>query len=419
MPGEEASRARLPLLVAVVLIVGVHFAGRVGAFCSPIHADSYAYGTVGYRLAQGEVFYRDVSDVKPPGLYFLYALFYAFLPAGRVTMIPADTLFGLLGYWAVFLLGRDLYGRSVGVVVAVMAALIVNFFIVMDFITDAFGLAEAFMIFPLAMAARSYLRGTTGTRGAPFLWCGLWLGMAFAIKQTALPLAGAIALHWTARWVARQSSFGCWLRGARSMLVGMVIAVMPMVIMVVAQGTWRRALELLGPAAAGMLARESAWPTQWSYVLPLWVPLVWCVLAIIWWAERGVRSRRVASVAPGDLTFLLVWCAAECVMLVYLPLRAFHYYVLSSLPVVILSGAFWKLLMETLRNHARRVMVCGVAAAAVFSMAFVRLIPDMIVPAAIARYRLYDATADRAHFEKVLSLKINTFGAPPPPPKAD
>jgi hypothetical protein len=89
-------------------------------------------------------------------------------------------------------------------------------------------------------------------------------------------------------------------------------------------------------------------------------------------------------------------------MLVYLPQRAFHYYVLSCLPLIFLSGLIWPALRASPRqagNVSGRVVI---AAVVIWSMAFVRPAVDTLVPTAIARYRSYDAAADRTVFENVL-----------------
>lgn len=420
---EVHQRARWPILLAVVAVLAIHVVGRVGAYCSPIHADSYVYATVGYRISQGEVFYRDVSDVKPPASYLLYALAYKFLPPGRATMIPVETLFSLLGYCAIYLLARELYGRRVGLVVLVTAALAMNFFMEMDFATDGYGLAEGFMILPAAAAVRHYRRGRNGDSLWRFFGCGIWIGLGFAVKQTMLPLAVAIAAHWILQSVLGRKITLRSLVSAGTMIAGALAALSPFVMLVIVQGTWRRALEVLGPDAARMLTLETAFPSQWSNVLPLWVPMVLCIMAIAWWTEDRRRNRMSgaaggvgSSLSASDLQLLLLWFGAECVMLVFLPLRAYHYYVLSCLPVVILSGAFWAGLEAQGESMSRRGRFASVAVAAVLSMAFVRTAVDTMVPAMIGKYRSYDSAADRAYFDGLLARGITDFGAPPASP---
>lgn len=412
---DTGSRCGWPIAVAVLLILGAHLVGRTGAYCSQIHADSYIYGTIGYRIAQGEVFYRDVSDIKPPALYLLYALAYLVLPAGRITMIPVDTIFGFLGYWAVYRLGCELYGRRAGLVLSVTLAAVVNYFVMMDFITDGFGLPETYMLFPAAMAVRRYRRGAARGDAASFLWCGVWLGGALMIKQTALPLAAALVTHWAAVVAVERRGWRIGLRGGAWTAGGVLLAVSPFVTLVMIQGTGARAWELLGPAAARMLSRESAWPTQWSNVLPLWVPLVWCVWGLSAWTQTRRRHGRDGLFpAARDVGFLLLWAALECAMLVFLPLRAYHYYVLSCLPFILLSGSFWTMLPRLAGRFSERAVVRCLSVAAVLSVVCGRSVPVTMVPTALGRLRRYDAEADRAFFDHVLALQINTFGAPPP-----
>lgn len=204
------------------------------------------------------------------------------------------------------------------------------------------------------------------------------------------------------------------------MFAGAAAAIAPFVIMVLAQGTWRRALSIVGPNAARMLTLETAWPSQWENVLPLWTPMAWSALALLLWIEfRWKRPASDASPQPGgsmspaDLSFLLIWLITECIMLVFLPLRAYHYYVLSCLPLVILSGAFWSHLLALRNVLPRRELAACVSAAAVFSITLGRTIVDEMVPKTIGNFRSYDAAADREYFDEAVSWGNIDFGAPP------
>ena len=102
-------------------------------------------------------------------------------------------------------------------------------------------------------------------------------------------------------------------------------------------------------------------------------------------------------------------------MLVYLPFRAFHYYVVSCLPLVLLSGTLWAGLGALRDKLPPRPALSCVSVACVLSIAFSRIVVDTIVPIAIARYRSYDAAADRSYFDELVSREVIDFGVPPGP----
>jgi hypothetical protein len=414
---------RVGAAAAVIFILGIHVVGRVGSFCSPVRADSYAYTCIGYRVAHGEPLYSEtLSDVKPPLLYHLYGLVYLVLPPGRLSVVPIDTLFGLLGYWATYLLARDLFGRKIGLVVTVVAAMAYNALIVWDFGTEGFGLAESYMVLPAAMAARAYRRGVLGDRNAAFLACGLWLGIEASIKQTVLPLAATIAVHWTALSLFRSMNARRWLRGSLAIGAGVVAALLPWIVFLAARGTLLSMIEVMRTGAVGQLAKFTARPDQWSNVLPLWLPMAWCVFGLLWWGESTWRNRRdrtgfAVAFSSSDLLFLLVWLGLEYVMLIYLPFRSFHYYVVSCIPLVMLSGLMWAGLGASRRSLPARPMLAAGSVAAVLSLAFARTTLDTVIPIAIARLRAYDAGADRAFFDSMVDRPVINFGVPSQPPE--
>lgn len=412
---------RLATWAAIVLVLALHGVGRVGAYCSPIHADSYVYAVVGYRLAHGDVMYRDVSDVKPPGLYYLYALGYLFFPPTRAAMIPFDTVFGILGYWAVYALARDLYGHALGLIVTIVAALAFNFFMAMDFATDGFGLAEGYMILPAALAVRHYRRAAHSHGLGPLWVCGFCIGLEATIKQTVLPLGAAVAIHWTLRRLGAARRPRQWLGGGLMISSGFVVALAPFLLLTLCQGTTSDAISILA-SGGRMLGLQTAWPSQWNNIVPLWTPLIWGAFVMVWSCDAVRRSRAAKTddlsgslASGGDGLFLVLWLLAECVMAVYLPLRAFHYYVLSCLPLLILSGAYWRWIHERLSRISPQAHFAGLCCAGLLSVSLSRPALDTLVPTAIARWRSYEASKDRANFLELLSRGPDHFGAAPIP----
>ncbi len=407
--------------LAVTAILTIHVIGRVGSFCSPVHADSYAYSVIGYRIAHGGVFYsQNLCDVKPPGLYHLYALAYLFLPSGRASMIPLDSVVGLLGYWAMFRLSAEMFGRRIGWVVTVSGVLLINAWPVLDFGTEGFGLAESFMVFPALMAVRQYRHGLMRPGLAPLFWCGVWLGVEASIKQTALPLVLAIAVHFSVRELTGRRDLRRWLCGSALMIAGGLAAATPWFVMFWVQGTWSRVIEALGPSALDRLSQFTAWPDQWGNVMPAWMMLVWGAMGLLWWLEARFHKSEVHSVARGALDasevgFLVMWFVFECAMLIKLPFRSFHYYVVTSLPLILLAGIFWtRVASLNVRLRADAAFAC-LSTAAVLSLSFGRMTVDALVPIAIARYRAYDADVDNAFFQSMADREIIDFYRPPPP----
>lgn len=378
-----------------------HVTGRVGAFCSPIRADSYAYSGFAWRIAQGNVLYRDLLVDKPPGLLWLLAPVYLVAPAARWPLIPWESAWMLAAYWAFYRAARELYAREIALTLTVVAVLAVNVFLLTDYTTEGFSLAESYLLLPIAGAVALYWRAARSDRWGRFVWTGALLGICLALKQTALPLLVAVAVHATVWDLIVGRSPGRWATRAAGLLLGFSIVAAAVAAVLAAQGVLPDAWHSMTTRASGLLRRETGWPGRWRDVVPLWVPLGWCALGVVLWAHSRLAPRtNTRSPAGRNVAFLLLWLAAECLMLVLLPRRSFHYYAISCLPVILLSGVFWAALRRD-RSAVPAPIANVVFATAILGSAIAfRPAIDRFVPVSISLVRSYDAVADRAAFEK-------------------
>lgn len=417
----HSARWWLLVVIVVFVVTGVHLAGRVASYCCTIEADdSYIYASFGYRIAHGDVLYHDMSDIKPPGLYLLYALVYLVAPAGRSSIVGIESLFMLLGYCAIYRLSVEMYGRAAAIMVVVLGVLAINYFTVSGFAICGFGVAENFMVLPAAAAVLFYRRGCAGRGLAPLLLAGVFMGMDSCIKQTALPLVIAIVLHFSITSLVVHRSIRRWLVGVLLLFGGGCIGWMPAGLVMVWQGTLGDAYALLTDGAVTMLGRASAWPEQWRDVLPFWVPMVWSLWAATAWIERrwsrpvsGEKST-ASSVGASDVFLLLLWCGLEMLLIAHLPLRSAHYYVVACVPFIVLSGlplAVFADCVSSLDDRAKRAawtfMVIG-------SAVFMRQTVDEIVPRAISTYGSHDWAEEDRRFKDAINWGPIHFGRGPP-----
>lgn len=422
---------RLHITVAILVISAAHAVGRIGAYCAPTRADSYLYAAIGYRMARGEALYGPtLSDVKPPAVYALYALAYTVLPPGRASMIPVDVLVSAFGYWCVHGLARLLHGPGVALILTSAFALVVNSLMVLDFATEAFGLAECFMIPPAALAAACYLAAPATQLNRRLVVLGGALGLGLAVKQSAVALTAAVCVHFMITVFVERAPWRRTFKALGLMFVGAGLAALPFIALTLAQGTWSSALISIGPRAVGLLSGESAWPIDLQDVAPLSVPLAWSAIGLLAFGHRAPRPSRPddqcsPSAVPhgvpprclpcdrsrstgrtGRLSFLLIWLVAEFALWTLLPLRAAHYYIPACMPLLMVSGVLWTQL-ASLHRFARSP---AIAVAGIASLAFLRPLWNRITPITIARFQTYDADADRARFDALLRLPTLLLG---------
>lgn len=400
---------RLPVWVlSIALILVIHVLGRVGAFCAPYHADSYAYSTFAYRMAQGQVLYRDLLIDKPPGQLWLTTPVYWIGPPARWPLIPQESVALLLGYWAFFGLCRQLYSAGIALVLTILGALAINTFLVTDYTIEGFNLAESYMIMPMSLALLYYHRGWASASARQLVLAGACLGITLCLKQTVLPLSGAIALHLLLFDGFAQRRWRMLLVKAGYLAAGGTLVLAAAAIPLIWQGTLVAAFDSMTVRAVRLLQENTAWPAQWRDVLPMWVPLSWGVLGLAGWSTARWRQRSpegVAGLPTVDwVTLLVTWFVLECLMLVYLPRRGFHYYAISCLPVILLAGVFWAVLRLELSQAERSVRRSALAGTVIWSLVCLWPTLDVFVPLTIARWRAYDPAFDQAGFAKFMRV---------------
>ena len=433
-PRSPADRWWLVTAV-ILLVIGLHIAGRVGAYCSPLKNDSYIYASFGYRIAHGDVMYRDMSDIKPPGLFMIFALAYRIFPGGRAALVPVESLFLFLAYYVLYRLGRDIYGRGLALIVTIVGVVTLNYFSIMGHVIEGFGLAENFMVLPAVAGVLLYRKGLHQHRTGLLVLAGLVLGIETTFKQTALPVIAVVVVHWTAAALLARRAAGRWLTGCVALLAGGLAAWAPLMAMMAIQGTLTFAWTLLTSDAARMVGKGTAVPTEWREVLPLQWPLIATAWGLIAYLESRLRKGapqgapsfakqrvedRSANDPPNpneptttfitDITLLLFWALAEFALLTKLPLRSAHYYVLTCVPFILLSGLPFAAVRSCAAGLSPRARLATWSIAIVGAAALYKPAVDPIVPIAIARYRAFDWQGDIDTFNEAIHWGRIHFG---------
>jgi hypothetical protein len=164
--------------LALLLVCAAALATRIPLLAFPRpYGDEIFYAMVGHEWLQGALPYTLVWDVKPPGLFALYALCEAvtrdaFL--GPLLLPLLATLASAIGLWRI---GRDWFGdQRIGVLAAIFYC--ANTLALGGAMGASELLLAPFVIFGVLFAARS-------DRTWPACLAGLLIGCAFTIKQVA------------------------------------------------------------------------------------------------------------------------------------------------------------------------------------------------------------------------------------------
>ncbi|MEO6811390.1 MAG: glycosyltransferase family 39 protein [Isosphaeraceae bacterium] len=161
--------------------LGVNLWPVTGIEAEPLDCDESAYAYIGRRINRGDVMYRDLTENKPPGGYWLYALAVALGGANewtiRVMPVPLVLLTIVLVWWIGLRLSGPLAACVAAGVYAVMS-------------TDPYlfgngaNLEHALNLCAVASLAFMVRAWRGGGRGA-IVTAGVLLGMACLVKQVA------------------------------------------------------------------------------------------------------------------------------------------------------------------------------------------------------------------------------------------
>ncbi|GEM_PF-741279 len=181
---QVMKRAVYPLLL--LLIFGISWYLRSVFIPVPLFRDEGGYGYIAQVMQHGGLLYRDVVDIKPPGIYVLYYIAQMLFGWGAG---PGVRLFAslicLLTLPFLYLITRRMASSNAGLVAALLFGLITP----SPRLMGCFAFCEVFMFLPIVAAFYLFLVAL-GERGMKshiyFIISGFLIGVAFMIKPVAL-----------------------------------------------------------------------------------------------------------------------------------------------------------------------------------------------------------------------------------------
>jgi hypothetical protein len=389
--GSSTSRSRwlrrLPYALvqpwALLSLAGaVHVAGRIAAALNPNKWDSLAYAvSADWVWRRGTPFYSLILD-KPPGQQILTGWVFRVLPgpANRMMLAPIESLFLIAAYVIFWRLCRRFFERRLAAALTLLTVIAFNTYNALDTTTDGLALNENFLALPMWLAAWAHLGVESPLRRG--LLAGLGLGLALSIKQSAVGLAAAMAIHGFIAAARRRA----WRPAIRSTLAtGAVLAVIGLAL---AGFLWARGWLHDYPATFLRLSWRRVGSVQLRRpedykLLPLTAFGWWALLGVI--ATLGHKSpsrnpdkrpagrrshtdfgmgmkprsdgpspRGSALEGGSPLTFAVLWFAAEAAILGTLQIPSTHYYQQVVAPAALLAGHGWQALMRGLAAASTR-----------------------------------------------------------------
>lgn len=204
-------RAGLLFLALAILI------SRLPTFHEAFERDLMIYMTIADGLLQGRPLYADLWDIKPPGVYWTYALFAKVFGASPLAIFIMGLSCAWLTLWFCYLAGRSIAGSLGGLLAATLWTVISG-----DLALQANQPnTEAFINVGLSGAFALLLSATPNRRDwGRFIAIGLLSLLASLFKQVSLVTTAMILATYVilAPWIAAPTTDSSWVQRKRALI---------------------------------------------------------------------------------------------------------------------------------------------------------------------------------------------------------
>ena len=281
--------------LSLLLIVAWALALRAPIAHIPLDRDEGEYAYIAQRSLQGDIPYKTSFDQKPPGTFLIYALIERYVGTSAAAIHWGTQVYTLGTLALVFFLGEKLFSGGVGLLAALLLALMVAD----PTVTGNSSNTEIFMIFPLTGALYTTLLAEESASIAWGFVTGLLLALSCLFKQVALMNGAFILLYLTLKSSKRMAL-------TLSVVAGAGILFLVPIAYFHSVGAWQEFYDCvigfnLNYATSLPLASypQEFWQTFFPQLKTFW-PV--CILVILGIAS-GVRRRSSFRLLLGWLLF--------------------------------------------------------------------------------------------------------------------
>ena len=182
---ERYYRQVLTITILTVILLTV-----IGKICLPLdkkNKDEQEFAYIGYRIQQGDLLYRDVWELKPPGIFVINALTFAVFSKSFVALAFVEGLAFLLAFLSLFYLSRQFFDFYVSCMVVIFTA----FFCNLQYYSQLGNYTENYMILPEILSVLFFVWALKKSKLFYLILAGVFGGLAFLTKQVGV--AGLLA----------------------------------------------------------------------------------------------------------------------------------------------------------------------------------------------------------------------------------
>lgn len=286
-----------------------------------IDHDETTYAVMADHMLQGAVLYKDVIDIKQPGIFLIFGLIQLLFGKSVIMIRLAATLAIAGGSYFLYLTKRKLdFSYSSSIVSAIAFILMFNFYF--GFATNT----EVFFIFCTCLAIYLFF---TYTQWWSFLLCGITFGIGFTIKQHIAFDFAALGLFFFI-WSIHEHTFKGNFHAMALMVIGFLIP--PFLVHIVYWFTgYYEYYHFISYIAPGNYSSQKNWATLgiflWKGIL-VYLPFILLALA-------GIQSIQWTKQIRWYIT-LFTFIAAIAVVITGKEHQ--HYYLQLAYPISFAAG---------------------------------------------------------------------------------
>lgn len=297
----------------------------------PLERDESVYYYIGKAALDGGKPYFDFYEMKPPGLFYSYALLVALFGYSGTGAHLALLFVSLSNTVFTYLIARQLAGKGL----AALAAFTFVFFSLNPGASGLYLMAEHVTLFWGLPGVWLALQYPEKTNKYGLLGSGILLSLAVLVKQTAAVFVIAIAIYWLVRWLQNRREQP--LRPVLWWALGGILPVLVTGLFIWMAGTWEHAKFWLYdyPAHYATAANDEKvglyFRTSWKLVsmgYEGYFIIAAVGLLALWWSRLSLAVK----------IFLTSWTLLSALTVVP-GMRFYGHYYLLAFPAFCMTGA--------------------------------------------------------------------------------
>jgi len=157
--------------------------------------DESYFMVIGNSILHGSIPYKDYMDMKPPGIYYLFALTFSIFGKSFYAARAVLFLFNALSAVIIFLIGKKLWNKEAGM----LSSILFLIGMLIPAYEGYFAMTEPFMVFFGLLGVLLFFKSE---HWLYLIFCGILMGLSILFKQSGVLFLAAIFIFYLIKlWI--------------------------------------------------------------------------------------------------------------------------------------------------------------------------------------------------------------------------